>query len=197
VTQAVIIDSGGANLASLGYALQRLGVGSSVSCDASVIRQASHVLLPGVGTAGNAMARLCETGLDKLIPELTQPVLGICLGMQLLFTHSEEDGSRCLGVIDGTVRKLLPAPARPVPHMGWNTLHLLGADPLLDGFIGGEYVYFVHSYFAAVSTESLASSDYGLPLSATVRRNNFCGVQFHPERSGASGSRLLANFLRG
>ncbi len=196
MTNVVIIDSGGANLASLGYALQRLGVSSMVSCDASEIRLASHVLLPGVGSAGNAMARLRANGLHELIPKLVQPVLGICLGMQLLFTHSEEDNSCCLGVIDGSVRKLVPNVALPVPHMGWNTLQLLRTDQLLDGFAGGEYVYFVHSYFAAISAESLASSDYGLPLSAAVRRDNFCGVQFHPERSGTAGSRLLSNFLR-
>ncbi len=195
VPEAVIIDSGGANLASLRYALDRLQVRSIVSSDAGVIGTAPRVLLPGVGAAGDAMARLQRAGLVATLRALTQPVLGICLGMQLLYERSEEGDTTCLGVVPGSVRRLLPAPGRPVPHMGWNSLQPLGADPLLAGIGPRDYVYFVHGYAAAPGADTIASVEYGGPLCACVRRGNFCGVQFHPERSGAVGARLLRNFL--
>ena len=195
MTSVVIIDSGGANLASLGYALGRLGVSSIVSAVPEVIHNASHVLLPGVGSAGNAMARLRTNELHQSLPLLTQPLLGICLGMQLLYSRSDEDNTQCLGVLPGCVQRLSPVPGRPVPHMGWNTLRIQSQDPLLQGISASDYLYFVHSYYADRGTHTVASADYGVSLSAVVRHQNFCGVQFHPERSGAAGARLLANFL--
>jgi glutamine amidotransferase len=154
------------------------------------------VLLPGVGSAGDAMRRLRGAGLDRTLPALRQPVLGICLGMQLLFERSAEGDTETLGVFPGGVERLLPAPGLPVPHMGWNTLDGLRADPLLDGIGPGEHFYFVHSFAARPSATTLATADYGAPLVAVAGRDNFRGVQFHPERSGAAGATLLANFLR-
>ncbi len=190
-----IIDSGGANLASLRYALERLGARSIVSVDTEVIARAPRVLLPGVGAAGNAMERLRAHGLDSLIPRLTAPLLGICLGMQLLFTHSAEGDTPCLGVLDGTVERLRSQPGRPVPHMGWNTLEVREPDPLLEGIAAADHVYFVHSFAVPPGPSTLAATDYGGPLSAVVRRKNFYGVQFHPERSGKTGAHILRNFL--
>jgi imidazole glycerol-phosphate synthase subunit HisH len=191
----VIIDSGGANLASLQFALERLEARSVVSNDPHDIRHAPRVILPGVGSAPDAMTRLRATALDAVLPGLTQPVLGICLGMQLLFARSEEGPTGCLGIIPDTVRRLQAAPGRPVPHMGWNQLTALRADPLLDGIAENDYVYFVHSYAAPVSDVTVAATDYGSHVAAVVRRGNFWGTQFHPERSGPTGARVLANFL--
>jgi glutamine amidotransferase len=193
--QVVIVASGGANIASLQYALQRLDAASTVSADAQEIRAASHVILPGVGAAANAMARLRQHGLDHVIPTLQQPVLGICLGMQLLYEASDEGGVRCLGVIPGAARRFAESPGRPVPHMGWNTLDLRRQSPLLAGFGAGDYAYFVHSYALALSDATIASTQYGEPFSACVQWRNFFGAQFHPERSAAVGARLLQNFL--
>ncbi len=190
-----IVDSGGANLASLQIALERLGVPSLVTTDAAAIRAAPRVILPGVGSARDAMGRLRATGLDRVLPALTQPVLGICLGMQLLYERSEEGDTDCLGIVPATVGRLLAAPGLPVPHMGWNRLHIRRADPLLDGLADGAHLYFVHGYAAPVTEDTLAGTDYGMPLTAVVRRRNFAGTQFHPERSGPAGSRVLANFL--
>ena len=194
-----IIDSGGANLASLVHALDRLDAQAVVTTDHELILNAPRVLLPGVGSAGNAMARLRAAGLDTLIPRLAQPLLGICLGMQLLFESSEEgeDGdTRCLGIIPGRVARMPASPDHPVPHMGWNSLRTLHPDPLLEGIPDSEYFYFVHSFAAPVGPHTLAVSEYGGDFSAVVRRDNFRGAQFHPERSARSGARLLANFLK-
>jgi imidazole glycerol-phosphate synthase subunit HisH len=190
-----IIDSGGANLASLQFALERLGARSVVTSDLAVISQAPRVLLPGVGSALAAMQRLNASGLATHLPQLKQPVLGICLGMQLLFLKSEEGPAQGLGILPQTVRKLSAAQGRPVPHMGWNRLHMVREDPLLKGVAEDEYVYFVHSYAAPVSATTLASSDYGVAIAAVVRKDNFWGTQFHPERSTKVGARILANFL--
>ena len=190
-----IIDSGGANLASLQYALDRLGARSIVSSDAGVIAAAPRVLLPGVGAAADAMRRLRATGLDRLIPRLRVPLLGVCLGMQLLFEHSTEGDTACLGVLGGRVERLMAAPSMPVPHMGWNTLELIVDDPLLRGIEAANYLYFVHSYAAPVADSTLAAVRYGRALAAVVRHENFRGVQFHPERSTAVGARILRNFL--
>lgn len=190
-----IIDSGGANLASLQYALERLGARSIVSSDAGVIAAAPRVLLPGVGAAADAMRRLRATGLDRLIPRLRVPLLGVCLGMQLLFEHSTEGDTACLGVLGGRVERLMAAPSMPVPHMGWNTLELIVNDPLLRGIEAANYLYFVHSYAAPVADSTLAAVRYGRALAAVVRHENFRGVQFHPERSAAVGARILRNFL--
>jgi imidazole glycerol-phosphate synthase subunit HisH len=190
-----IIDSGGANLASLRYALERLAARSIVSADAGVIADAPRVLLPGVGAAADAMRRLRASGLDRLIPRLRVPLLGVCLGMQLLFEHSCEGDTACLGVLGGRVERLLATPGMPVPHMGWNSLELLSEDPLLRGIEPASYLYFVHSYGAPVADTTLAAVRYGGALAAVVRRQNFYGVQFHPERSAAVGARILRNFL--
>ncbi len=195
-SDTVIIDSGGANLASLQFAFERLGARTHVTTDASEIASAARVVLPGVGAAANAMQRLRGCGVAALLPTLKQPVLGICLGMQLLFDHSEEGATDCLGILPATVRRLRPAPGLPVPHMGWNQLAPLRDDPILEGIAPGEYVYFVHSYAVPVATLTLATADYGIPVSALVRQGNFWGAQFHPERSAGTGARLLANFLR-
>jgi len=193
---AVIIDSGGANIASLRAALSRIGTDSVVTTDHAVIRAASHVLLPGVGSAHDAMARLRIAGLDKLIPTLKQPLLGICLGMQILFETSEEGPANCIGVIPGAISKLKFGPGLPVPHMGWNQMTQVRPDPLLDGISSLDYVYFVHSFAAPTSSATVAITDYGVAFTAVARRDNFCGTQFHPERSGIVGSRILANFLK-
>lgn len=198
--EVVVIDSGGANLASLLFALDRLGTKAAVTTDASRIRAASHVLLPGVGAAHDAMDRLRACGLDAMIPTLTQPLLGICLGMQLLYEFSDEalagaTQTRTLGVVPGTVKRLPASPQLPAPHMGWNQLLPLRTDPLFEGIHSGDYVYFVHSYAAPVNRDTLAECEYGANFSAAVKRGNFRGVQFHPERSAAVGARLLANFI--
>jgi glutamine amidotransferase len=191
-----IIDSGGANLASLQFALERLGARTLVTSDVAQISAAPRVLLPGVGSALAAMQRLNASGVAPHLPQLKQPVLGICLGMQLLFLKSEEGPAQCLGILPQTVRRLEPTRGRPVPHMGWNRMHLLREDPLLEGVAEDEHVYFVHSYAAPVSQSTLASSDYGVTIAAVVRKDNFWGTQFHPERSTRVGARILANFLR-
>ena len=193
--EIVIIASGGANIASLQFALQRLEAASAVSADPDRIRAASHVILPGVGAAADAMARLGERNLEQVIPSLQQPVLGICLGMQLLFDASEEGAARCLGIMRGRAARLAHAPGRPVPHMGWNTLTIERASPLLEGLQHGDYAYFVHSYALALGDSTLMSCRYGDAFSACVQWRNFYGVQFHPERSAQVGARLLQNFL--
>ena len=192
---AVIVDSGGANLASLQFAFERLGARTRVSNDAQLIRSAPRVILPGVGSAKDAMQRLRGSSVATILPTLTQPVLGICLGMQLLFGASEEGPTDCLGILAGTVRRLRPAPGRPVPHMGWNQIEPVRADPLLEGVARNDYVYFVHSFAAPESDVTLATTDYGMAVSAVVRRGNFWGTQFHPERSAETGGRILRNFL--
>jgi glutamine amidotransferase len=191
----VIVASGGANIASLQFALERLGTPSEVSADAARIRSASHVILPGVGAAADAMARLRARGLDELIPSLTQPVLGICLGMQLLHEASAEGDTRCLGIIPGAAERFVELPGRPVPHMGWNTLEAERECPLLAGLGASDYAYFVHSYALPVSGATVASCRYGARFSACVSWRNFFGVQFHPERSARVGARILENFL--
>ncbi|MBS0580544.1 MAG: imidazole glycerol phosphate synthase subunit HisH [Proteobacteria bacterium] len=196
MSEVTIIDSGGANLASLEIAFRRLGATTQITDSPQEVTRARRVVLPGVGAATPCMKRLYRSGLAALLPTLAQPVLGVCLGMQLFYQYSEEGPTSCLGLLPQTVRGLAPAPGRPIPHMGWNTLHHLQSDPLLEGVREGEYVYFVHSYGAPVSTFTIATAQYGLPLSAVVRRNNFWGTQFHPERSGSTGVQILKNFLR-
>jgi glutamine amidotransferase len=190
-----IIDSGGANLASLQFALDRLAATSVVTADPVVISSAPRVLLPGVGAAADAMRRLEQSGLPACIRALSAPVLGVCLGMQLLYERSDEGDTRCLGIVPGKVQRLTSAPRRPVPHMGWNWIAAMASDPLLAGVGERDYVYFVHSYAAPHGPDTTATVDYGAPLTAVVRRGNFHGVQFHPERSGMVGARILKNFL--
>jgi imidazole glycerol-phosphate synthase subunit HisH len=191
----VIIASGGANIASLQFALQRIGTSSAVSANARKIRAASHIILPGVGAAADAMARLRQNNLDSLIPGLEQPVLGICLGMQLLFEASEEGAAQCLGIIPGRAVRFPRQAGHPVPHMGWNTLSIERPNPLLQGVANEAYAYFVHSYALQLGPATIASTMYGQPFSACVQWRNFFGAQFHPERSSQVGARLLQNFL--
>jgi glutamine amidotransferase len=193
--KVAIIDGGGANIASLNFALDRLGWTGELTMDTETIRRASHVILPGVGAAKDAMNRLIAKGIDQCIRELQQPVLGICLGLQLLLDASEENDSQCLGVVPGTARKFETHADRPVPHMGWNNIIATRDSALLNGIPDGTYFYFVHSYALPVCADTLASTDYGLTFSAMVERNNYSATQFHPERSGPFGARILKNFL--
>ncbi|MEO0614506.1 MAG: imidazole glycerol phosphate synthase subunit HisH [Pseudomonadota bacterium] len=191
----VIVGSGGANIASLQAALDRLDCAATLSTDADTIRAASHVILPGVGAAADAMARLRELALDTVLRDLEQPVLGICLGMQLLADASEEDGAACLGLTKDRARLIRSAPERPVPHMGWNTVAATRASPLFEGIPDGSHFYFVHSYALPVSDATIARCEYGESFAAAIQRGNYFGTQFHPERSAKAGARLLANFL--
>lgn len=190
-----IIDSGGANIASVKFALERLGAESVLTVDAEEIAAADRVLLPGVGAAPVAMQTLKDAQLIKPIQKLRQPVLGICLGMQLLFGRSAEGDTDLLGIIDGDCRAFLPADGRSVPHMGWNRLHPTTSHPLLDGLPDVAHVYFVHSYFAPVNDATIVACQYGTDFTAIAAKDNFMGCQFHPERSGQVGARILQNFL--
>jgi glutamine amidotransferase len=191
-----IIDSGGANIASLRYAIERLGVESDLTTDPARLRAATHVILPGVGAAADCMARLERANLVDTIRSLQQPLLGICVGMQLLFESSEEGNVSCLGLLPGRVQRFADRAGLPVPHMGWNQLSIQTPSPLFDDIKSGDYVYFVHSYAAPVGSHSIATSDYGVTFTASVQRGNVYGAQFHPERSARIGSLLLRNFLR-
>lgn len=193
--RAVLVDAGGTNIGSVRYALQRLGADAELTSDAARIRAASHVILPGVGAAGPGMRMLREAGLVDVIRGLTQPVLGVCLGMQLLCERSEEANTECLGVIPATVRRFDDIPGFRVPHMGWNGLRLARCHPLVAGVREGDAAYFVHSYAVPDGDYSLAVSEHGTPFAAVVAAGNFMGMQFHPERSGALGAQLLRNFL--
>lgn len=190
-----IVDSGGANIASVRFALERLGIQSELTADPAVIRAADRVILPGVGSAQEGMKRLQAKGLVEVVRGLTQPVLGICLGMQLLFESSEEGDTASLGLIPGRVARLPESPGITVPHMGWNTLEIRQPAPLLHGFDATTRFYFVHSFAGPVNEFTLAASTHGRPFVAVVQRGNFSGVQFHPERSGTAGAQLLKNFL--
>lgn len=192
---AAIIDGGGANIASLKFALARLGCDAELTVDAQTIAAATHVILPGVGAAADSMRRLNDAGLVELITTLRQPFLGICLGLQLLFDASEENAARCIGIFPGKARRFDASPDRPVPHMGWNRAWRTRESDLLDGIPDGTHFYFVHSYALDVTPDTLATSDYGRDFTAIVERDNFAATQFHPERSGVHGARLLQNFL--
>lgn len=192
----VIIDTGGANLSSVSNALDRLEQPWLITTDADRIVQADRVILPGVGAAREAMSRIERAGLADVIRGLKQPVLGICLGMQLLYEHSEEGETPCLGIIPGTVRHLTANPGLSLPHMGWNRLHF--HDPgqdLARDVAEGSWVYFVHSYYGEINEFTQAVTHYGCEIPAVVRKDNFRGMQFHPERSAEAGTQLLRNFL--
>lgn len=191
----VIVATGGANLASLQFALQRLGTEAVVTEAADAILAASHVLLPGVGAAQDTMRRLEAHELTDVIPQIRKPVLGICLGMQLLFAASDEDNADCLGIIDGRATRFEVAPSRPVPQMGWNAIDPADGNRLFEGIPTGSYCYFVHSYALPVADSTIATAEYGLPFAAASQQDNFFGTQFHPERSGQVGARVLSNFL--
>lgn len=195
MSRVAIIDSGGANIASLLYAFERLGVSATLTDVASEIDSAERVVLPGVGAARAAMEKLESAGLVETIRSLEQPVLGVCLGMQLLADASEEENVECLGIIPGIARKLTAAPSLPVPNMGWCAISTESAHPLLRGIDEGSYFYFVHSYALPLSDFTVATADHDAVFSAIVARNNFVAAQFHPERSSKTGARLLQNFL--
>jgi glutamine amidotransferase len=189
-----VVDSGGANISSILHALRRLGVEASFTSDPKLIKSADKVLLPGVGAAGHAMEVIRAAGLVDVIRSLTQPVLGICLGMQLLFESSEEDQAEMLGLIPARLSRLPESASDRVPHMGWNQLESCRPDPLSDE-LNGEWFYFVHSYAAPLGDWTLSSSHHGSTFSAIVKHKNFYGAQFHPERSASAGARLLQGFL--
>ena len=191
----VLVDAGGTNIGSVRYALQRLGVDAALTSDAAAIRAADKVILPGVGAAAPGMARLRELGLVDLMRSLTQPVLGVCLGMQLLCERSEEGEVDCLGVVPASVRRFVEQPGLRVPHMGWNRLQRQREHALLAGLGEQDWAYFVHSYAVPLGDYALATTNYGGEFAAVIARNNFHGMQFHPERSAKVGARLLKNFL--
>jgi glutamine amidotransferase len=188
-----IVDLAYGNIGSIQLAFERFGVRPELTADPEEIRNADRVVLPGVGAAGYAMQRIDELGLREVLTSLEQPALGICLGMQLLFERSEEADTTCLGIIPGTVRALEPEPNRPVPHMGWSRLEV--RDPEI-GLKSGDYVYFANGYAADPSEATVASADYGREIPAVVRRGNWLGAQFHPERSSQAGAEFLKAFLR-
>jgi imidazole glycerol-phosphate synthase subunit HisH len=199
--KVAIIKYNAGNVQSVLYALQRLGTNAIVTDDIEEIISADKIIFPGVGNAASAMEYLKEKKLDQLIVSLKQPVLGICLGLQLLCNSSEEGNTKCLGIFDSVVKKfddsvfqnknLLPY---KIPHMGWNTIDQL-SSPLMNGIPENSYVYFVHSFYAEPSTETIATTDYINPFSAAMQKNNFYGVQFHTEKSGLTGEQILKNFL--
>lgn len=187
-----IIDYGAGNIQSILFALERLGYKGIVTCDWTTIKNAEKVIFPGVGEAESAMKKLKESGLDVLIPTLKQPVLGICLGMQLLCKSSEEGTTEALGIFDVAVRRF--STNVKVPQMGWNTIYGL-QSPLFNGIAEKEYMYLVHSYYAPENEYTIATTHYGLEYASAMQRDNFYGVQFHPEKSGKAGEQILKNFL--
>lgn len=189
-----IIKYNAGNVQSVQYALQRMGVESVVTDDAEEIRNASKVIFPGVGHANSAMAYLRKRELDKIIAELQQPVLGICLGMQLMCNHSAEGDTTCLGIFDTGI-KLFESSTLKVPQTGWNNIYDYQSD-LFNELPEDAFVYTVHSYYAAISNDTAAKTDYILPYSAALQKNNFYAVQFHPEKSGAIGETIFKNFIK-
>ena len=195
MTDIAIIDSGGANIASLLFAFDRLQAKAVLTSDADEIRNAPRVLLPGVGAAKDAMNRLANAGLIDVVRELKQPVLGICLGMQLLCDGSEEEDVECLGIIPGTVKKLVATTNSPVPNMGWCATSITADHPLLEGIEDNSYFYYLHSYALPVSDSTLATAIHTDEFSAIIAHENFVAAQFHPERSSTAGAQLLKSFM--
>ncbi|NIJ95107.1 glutamine amidotransferase [Xanthomonas campestris] len=195
MTDVALIDAGGANLGSVRYALERLGVEARLVRDAAGLQGAQRVILPGVGAAPEAMSRLRAQGLVEPLRHLQVPLIGICLGMQLLFEHSEEGDVDCLGVLPGIVRHMTPALGIRVPHMGWNQLVPMRDSALLAGLPERASAYFVHGYAAPVTADTVAACDHGGLFTAVVQHGLRCGAQFHPERSAETGARILRNFL--
>ena len=195
----VIIKYNAGNIESVNNALHRLGVNAEITAEKDKIRNADKVIFPGVGEASTTMKYLREHKLDEVIVSLKQPVLGICLGLQLMCSHSEENNTDCLGIFDEKVKRFVPNPGEEfitkVPHMGWNAINDLESD-LMKNINENEYVYFVHSYYAEKSEHTIASCNYILPFSAALHKNNFYATQFHPEKSGDVGAKILENFLK-
>ncbi|MCL9804299.1 imidazole glycerol phosphate synthase subunit HisH [Flavobacterium amniphilum] len=191
--EIAIIDYGAGNVQSILFALERLGYKGVVTNDHNFIKAADKVIFPGVGEASSAMKKLKENGLDLLIPTLKQPLLGICLGMQLLCKSSEEGNTDALGIFDTEIRRF--SNKVKVPQIGWNTISNL-KSPLFEGILENEYMYLVHSYYAPVCNETIATTNYDLEYTTALQKDNFSGVQFHPEKSGKAGEKLLLNFLK-
>lgn len=193
-----IIDTSTANIASVRYALDRLGAAYILAETPEDAAECERIILPGVGAAGPAMKRLQQTGWASALRNDSRPLLGVCLGMQMLFEYSVESDCELLGLIPGRIEKLDPGADGPWPHMGWNTLTDLNhTDPLLNGVSDGDHVYFVHGFYAPVSVNTVASTRYGAPVTAIARQGHVAGCQFHPERSARVGSTILKNFVEG
>ncbi len=194
----VVIDTGCANLSSVKFAIERLGYNVTISYDPVVLKQADKLFLPGVGTANEAMKNLIARDLIEPIKNLTQPILGICLGMQMLAEASQESiNDECvatLGIVDGIIKKMDATVLRS-PHIGWNQITPKLSEPLFKNIPAGSYCYFVHSFALPVTNDTIASCEYGEPFTAAINKDNFYGVQFHPERSGKVGAQLIKNFL--
>lgn len=192
----VIIKYNAGNIFSVEHAFKRLGIEAVVTGDKELIRKADKVIFPGVGEASSTMQHLQQTGLDKLIPDLKQPVLGICLGMQLMCSRSEEGNVDCLNIFGTEVKRFVPQKHEDkVPHMGWNTISNVKSD-LFEISLENQFVYFVHSYYVAISEHTAAVTDYIHPFSAAMHKENFYATQFHPEKSGSVGESILKNFLK-
>lgn len=194
--QVAIIDSIGSNLASLKFALDRIKVNFIVTNEVKQIRNSSHIILPGVGAARNAMNKLSQHEIIETITTLSQPTLGICLGMQIFMEHSEEDDTSCLGVFGDSCKLFENQENYPVPHMGWNTIELESSSNLSKGINSGTHFYFVHSYYVPLNSQTIASTTYSKKFSSIIQKDNFVGTQFHPEKSGEQGSILLKNFTK-
>jgi imidazole glycerol-phosphate synthase subunit HisH len=195
----VIIKYNAGNIESVNNALNRLGVNAEITADPEKIRNADKIIFPGVGEASTTMEYLRRHKLDELIVSLKQPVLGICLGLQLMCSHSEEGDTKCLGIFDEKVKRFIPRPGEEfitkVPHMGWNAVYNLKGS-LFSAKMENEYVYFVHSFYAGLGEHTAASCNYIVPFSAALQKNNFYATQFHPEKSGKIGAAILQNFLK-
>ena len=193
--KVAIVDSIGSNLASLIFALNRIGSSFEITDEIDVINKASHIILPGVGAAKNAMTKLKQRKLIDEISKLTKPTLGICLGMQIFMDASDEDDAKCLGIISNTCRPFMNNKDYPVPHMGWNKVRFNRDSVLTKNLKDDDYYYFVHSYYVPICSETIGVSSYPIEFSAVVQKDNFFGTQFHPEKSGLSGSKILQNFV--
>jgi len=195
----VIVKYNAGNIESVNNALNRFGIDAEITADHNKVKNADKVIFPGVGEASTTMAYLRENKLDKLIVSLQQPVLGICLGLQLMCAHSEENDTDCLGIFDEKVKRFIPNPGEEyitkVPHMGWNAIKDLKSE-IFSEEIENQYVYFVHSFYAEKSAHTIATCDYIIPFSAALHRDNFYATQFHPEKSGTIGAKILENFLK-
>ena len=193
--KVAIVDSIGSNLASLIFALNRIGSSFEITDEIDVLNKASHIILPGVGAAKNAMTKLKQRKLIDEISKLTKPTLGICLGMQIFMDASDEDDAKCLGIISNTCRPFMNNKDYPVPHMGWNKVRFNRDSVLTKNLKDDDYYYFVHSYYVPICSETIGVSSYPIEFSAVVQKDNFFGTQFHPEKSGLSGSKILQNFI--